>query len=124
MAKQSVSERIRKMLAEGKSVKEISKRLKCSAGLVYQVRAYDKKKSDKIWATAQVSTSANKVKARPNNSFIKTGEAARQMRENALNALAAKPGAIRYGETVFVPKDYPTPKQPLLTRIKNWFMGV
>ena len=64
MAKQkmSVSEKIRKQLAQGKSVKEISKYLKCSPALVYQVRAYDKKKDEKLWKSAAVTTSSKPVK--------------------------------------------------------------
>ena len=47
MAKQSKSQRIRTLLAQGKSVKEIVKTVKCHPGLVYQVKSYDKSKAVK-----------------------------------------------------------------------------
>ena len=63
MAKQSTSERIRKLLEQGYPVKVISKKLKCSPALVYQVRAYDKKKSKpkQDWVMMEVSTHAEPI---------------------------------------------------------------
>ena len=102
MAKQSVSERIRKMLAEGKSVKEISKKLKCSAGLVYQVRAYDKKKvtpkkavKPQEWVMVEASTSKEPIGI-PKDVFYEHMQ----------------------------PLDHYRPQPSLFQRIKNWFMGV
>lgn len=125
MAKKSVSERIRTLLAQGYSVKEISKKLKCSAGLVYQVRAYDKKKekSVKRWESGVVTTSANKIKSQPSKGYIKTGEAARKQRDDMLNALATRPGAIRYGDSVLIPLPHHHMKPTLWQRVKNFFTG-
>ena len=60
MAKQSTSERIRKLLEQGYPVKVISKKLKCSPALVYQVRAYDKKKEQK-WVMVETTTSKEPI---------------------------------------------------------------
>jgi len=130
MARQklSMSEKIRNQLALGKTPKEISKYLKCSTGLVYAVRSSDKKKSDKAidllvevsrgrgntdkskaWKSAQISTSNSKT--------------AENVRNDMLNALATKPGAIRYGDDVFVPKDYAVPKRNFVQRFFNWLCG-
>ena len=115
MAKQSTSQRIRKMLAEGKSVKEISKKLKCSAGLVYQVRAYDKKAGIKTkqWKSGVVTTSA-----KPTAKALQ-----KRQQEAVLGALASKPGAIRYGESVFIPLPHHHMKPTLWQRVKNFFTG-
>jgi hypothetical protein len=115
MARQklSMSEKIRNQLALGKTPKEISKYLKCSTGLVYAVRSADKKKEEKVWKAASVSTSAKPVSA--------------QIRADILDTIVAnKPGAIRYGETVFVPdtpKDYAVPKRNIVQRFFNWICG-
>ena len=61
MAKKSVSERIRTLLAQGYPVKVISKKLKCSPALVYQVRAYDKKKEEKKWVMVETTTSKEPI---------------------------------------------------------------
>lgn len=98
--KLSMSEKIRKQLDLGKTPKEISKYLKCSAGLVYAVRSADKKKEEK------------------------TSYAVKQ-RDDTLNALATKPGAVRYGDVVLVPKDYAeaTHKRNFVQRFFNWICG-
>lgn len=118
MAKQSTSQRIREMLEQGYPVKVISKKLKCSPSLVYQVRAYDKKKSTpktKQWSSGVVTTSA-----KPTVKGLQ-----KRQQEAVLGVLAAKPGSIRYGETVFVPKDYATaqPKRNVVQRFFNWLCG-
>jgi len=59
--KLSVSERIRKQLDLGKTPKEISKYLKCSTGLVYAVRAAEKKKEEKRFVTSTSTVKTTKV---------------------------------------------------------------
>jgi hypothetical protein len=114
--KLSMSEKIRNQLALGKSAKEISKYLKCSTGLVYAVKSADKKKDEKIWKSASVSTSKKPV--------------ANQIRADILDTIVAnKPGAIRYGDTVLVPtravdKIELYRKPTFFQRVKNFFMGV
>lgn len=118
MARQklSMSEKIRNQLALGKTPKEISKYLKCSTGLVYAVRSADKKKVVK----KQVKNMINGANA----AMAKAGEEAR--RQDILDTLAAKPGAIRYGDSVLVPntpKDYAVPKRNFVQRFFNWLCG-
>lgn len=115
MAKQSTSQRIRKLLAQGLTVKEISKRLKCSTGLVYQVRAYDKKADIKTkqWKSGVVTTSAKPT----------VKDLQKRQQEAVLNQLARKPGAIRYGESVFIPLPHHHMKPTLWQRVKNFFTG-
>lgn len=124
--KLSMSEKIRNQLALGKSAKEISKYLKCSTGLVYAVKSADKKKDEKIWNSAGVST--NKKPLRVEGLSLKQKQ--EQMCNDALNQLAlTKPGAIRYGDTVLVPtravdKIEFYRKPTFFQRVKNFFMGV
>lgn len=121
MARQklSMSEKIRNQLALGKTPKEISKYLKCSTGLVYAVRSADKKKSDKaIDMLVEVS------RGRGNAEKPKTAkDYQKEMQQAVLGTLAAKPGAIRYGDDVFVPKDYAVPKRNFVQRFFNWLCG-
>lgn len=102
MAKQSTSERIRKLLEQGYPVKIISKKLKCSPALVYQVRAYDKKK-EKKWVMVETATSKEPIGI-PKDVY-----------EDHF-------GSIRVRNAV-QPFDYQQPKQSLLARIKNFFLG-
>lgn len=96
--KLSMSEKIRKQLDLGKTPKEISKYLKCSTGLVYAVRSSEKKKDEKHSEAVKIQ-------------------------QDMLNALATKPGAIRYGDVVMVPKDYAEPKRNIVQRFFNWLCG-
>ena len=112
MARQklSMSEKIRNQLALGKTPKEISKYLKCSVSLIYAVRSADKKKEEKVWKAASVSTNSKPVD--------------NQIRSDILDTIVAnRPGAIRYGDSVLVPKDYPTPKRNFVQRFFNWLCG-
>ena len=115
MAKQSTSQRIRKMLAQGYPVKVISKKLNCSTGLVYQVRAYDKKAGIKTkqWESGVVTTSAKPT----------VKDLQKRQQEAVLNQLARKPGAVRYGEAVFVPVPRHYTKPSLWERVKSFFAG-
>jgi len=115
MAKQSTSQRIRKMLAQGYPVKVISKKLNCSTGLVYQVRAYDKKADIKTkqGGSGVVTTSAKSIDK----------ELQKKQQEAMLDALAHNPGAIRYGEAVFVPVPRHYTKPSLWERVKSFFAG-
>lgn len=119
--KQSKSARIRKMLEQGKSVKQIVAAVGCTAQMVYLTRSNMKKKAvaqaktevsvrkmrdyENAWDAAAVSTSKK--------SFIKTGEAARKAREDAIrNAIAT-----------IEPKDYVEPKRGVWPTIKRFFLG-
>lgn len=66
--KQSKSARIRKLLDQGKSVKHIAATVKCTPALVYQVKAYDKKKAapkkvakPQEWVMVETSTSKEPI---------------------------------------------------------------
>ena len=105
--KQSKSQRIRTMLDQNKSVKEICKAVKCSPALVYQVKSYDKNKAKKV----SYQKLHNKVVARLSE------EAA------VLNKTKAKT-PVKAGSWVEVqPKDYYQPKPSLFQRVKNFFFG-
>jgi hypothetical protein len=106
--KLSVSERIRKQLDLGKTPKEISKYLKCSTGLVYAVRAAEKKKLEAV---------------KPKVGYTSTKPILTQEQHDTLNTLTDKPGAIRYGNIVMVPKDYEAPKRNIIQRFFNWICG-
>jgi hypothetical protein len=98
MSKQSKSARIRALLDQGYPVKVISKKLKCSPALVYQVRAYDKKK-EKKWVMVETATSKEPI---------------------GIPKEVAELHNI-YGHTITVT----SPSKPsLFQRVKNWFMGV
>lgn len=99
--KLSVSERIRKQLDLGKSPKEISKYLKCSTGLVYAVRAAEKRKEEKAM-----------------HDHIACIE-----QQNHMNIMAAKPGAVRYGDFALVTKESYTPQPSAFKRFTNWLFG-
>lgn len=101
--KQSKSARIRKLLEQGKSIKQIAATVQCTPQLVYQARADMKKKE-----------------------LIQTGKTVQRWKkeqDDAFNAASIKPGAIRYGvDKVLVPKDYFQPKPTLWERFKS-FIG-
>lgn len=107
MAKQTKSQRIRVLLAQGKSVKEIAKAVKCNPGLVYQVKAYDKKKEVK----AKVKKAREDVAVRKMKDY-----------ENAWNA-ATSQQPIRVPNGILQPRDYYQPKPSLFQRVKNFFLG-
>ena len=123
---QSPTARIRKLLEQGKSVKHIAATVKCTPALVYQVKAYDKKKVEKkpIIVPGSIKGYQQAMQqaafSTSNTSIIKTGAAARKAREDALNMYQTPtPHSIQYG----APLDYYQPKQSLFQRIKNFFLG-
>ena len=92
--KQSKSARIRKLLDQGKSVKQIVGMLGVTPQFVYTIRAQEKKK----WVMVETSTSKKP---------IGIPKEVAQLHEV-------------YGHTIPVT---PPHKQSLLTRIKNFFLG-
>ena len=125
MSKQTKSQRIRNLLAQGKSVKEICKAVKCAPGLVYQVKSYDKTKAHKLTAK-KLEKRAAKVpvgvwQELPQKATVKD-----------LQKAAQKPGGVWENATLITtpipsyerPKDYYQPKPSLFQRVKNFFLGV
>lgn len=98
--KQSKSERIRKLLNQGKSVKQIVGMLDVTPQFVYTIRAQDKKKAEKDWVMVETSTSKKPIGI-PKDVYI------------------AELDNI-YGHTVMVTSP---PKQGIFKRIANWFFG-
>lgn len=91
---QSKSARIRKLLEQGKSVKHIAATVKCTPALVYQVKAYDKKKMEGAWMTVTTSTSKKPI---------------------------GIPKDV-YADHM-PPLDYYQPKQSLWARFKSWLVA-
>ena len=95
------SARIRKMLEQGKSVKQIVATLGVSAQMVYQIRSADKKKAapkkavrPQEWVMVETSTSKEPI---------------------------GIPKDVYYEHTQ--PKDYPMPKRNVVQRFFNWLCG-
>lgn len=105
---QSKSARIRKMLDQGKSVKQITALLHCHPQQVYQVRSDMKKAKQKAFQIDMMNKANTALAA--------------HAQQEALNIMAAKPGAVRYGDIVMVPKDYVAQKPSLWQRVKQ-FLG-
>ena len=103
MAKQSKSQRIRTLLAQGKSVKEIVKTVKCHPGLVYQVKSYDKSKEVKAkkWKAGNASASVTPV----------------------LDRTTGKQWSAGQIYQISQPRDYYQRKPSLFQRVKNFFLG-
>lgn len=101
MSKQTKSQRIRNLLAQGKSVKEICKAVKCAPGRVYQVKSYDKSKAVK----------AKKV-AKKDWVMVTTSRSNEPI------------GIPRDVYEAHQPRDYYQPKPSLFQRVKNFFLGV
>ena len=101
---QSKSARIRKLLEQGKSVKQIAAMVKCTPALVYQVKAYDKKKS-----------------------VIVPGSLKGHQKEWVMVTTSTSKEPIGIPKDVYLdhmpPLDYYQPKPGLLKRIANWFFG-
>jgi transposase-like protein len=94
----SKSARIRKMLEQGKSVKQICSAVGCTAQLVYLTRSKMKAKAraqDKEWVVVTTSTSKEPIGI-PKDVYLDH----------------------------MPPLDYYQPKPSLFQRVKNWFMGV
>lgn len=132
MSKQTKSQRIRNLLAQGKSVKEICKAVKCAPGLVYQVKSYDKTKAHKLTAK-KLEKRAAKVpvgvwQELPQKATVKdlqktTGK--QWGNEELYNItrgrrVVTQPNGISYTQ----PRDYYQPKPSLFQRVKNFFLGV
>ena len=116
MAKQTKSQRIRNLLAQGKSVKEICKAVKCAPGLVYQVKSYDKTKAHKLTAK---KLEKQLVKVQDKTTGKQWGD------EELYNITRGRrvftqPNGISYTQ----PRDYYQPKPSLFQRVKNFFLGV
>lgn len=106
MAKQSKSQRIRTLLAQGKSVKEIVKTVKCHPGLVYQVKSYDKSKAKKaVKKTDMKARGYEKAQV-----WVKTTPTTSQQ-------------PLRVHDTIKPPKDYAMPKRNVVQRFFNWLCG-
>ena len=93
----SKSARIRKMLEQGKSVKQIAATVQCTPQMVYQIRAADKKKSapkQKDWVMVTTSSSKEPIGI-PKDVYLDH----------------------------MPPLDYYQPKQGIFKRIANWFFG-
>lgn len=115
MSKQTKSQRIRNLLAQGKSVKEICKAVKCAPGLVYQVKSYDKTKAHKLTAK-KLEKKAAKVpvgvwQELPQKATVK------DLQKTMQNPIRVPGGILQ-------PKDYYQPKPSLFQRVKNFFLGV
>lgn len=93
--KQSKSARIRKMLEQGKSVKQIAATLQCSPQLVYQARADLKKKA-----------------------LILTGKTIQRWKKEQENAMNAVPYTMTE-----VHKDLFQPKPTMWARFKSWLVA-
>lgn len=131
MARQTKSQKIRVLLTQGKTVKEIAKAVKCPPGLVYQVRSYDKRKAEKaIVVPKGVLASVPKkptvkdlqkavVKAKTQKVIQEV--AMRKMRdyENAWDMAALSASKVPLAQ----PKDYMMPKRNIVQRFFNWLCG-
>lgn len=116
MSKQTKSQRIRNLLAQGKSVKEICKAVKCAPGLVYQVKSYDKTKAHKLTAK-KLEKKLVKVQDKVTG---KQWSAEELYNITKGRDTMPQPGGIIYTQ----PRDYYQPKPSLFQRVKNFFLGV
>lgn len=106
MARQTKSQKIRVLLTQGKTVKEIAKAVKCHPGLVYQVRSYDKRKAEKAKKPASKKTVAKKDWV-----LVTTSRSNEPI------------GIPRDVYEAHQPKDYPMPKRNIVQRFFNWLCG-
>ena len=115
--KLSKTARIRKMLDQGKSVKQIVSALGCTPQMVYLTRSNMKKAERRAFqnemqnkANAALAAHAEQhAKEYQKTIIVKRGEAARQAREDAIRK------AIQTMQ--------PVSKPGVLKRIANWIMG-
>ena len=117
MAKQSKSQRIRTLLAQGKSVKEIVKTVKCHPGLVYQVKSYDKSKAKK-------AVKKTDMKAR---GYEKAQVWVKGVDSTSVTPVLDRTTGKQWGagqiQVMHQPKDYPMPKRNVVQRFFNWLCG-
>ena len=109
MAKQTKSQRIRVLIAQGKTVKEIAKAVKCNPGLVYQVKAYDKRKEAKAKKPAKKAVEMKTRGYEPAQVWLKSG-------------VSTSLTLLRVHDTT-QPKDYYQPKRNVVQRFFNWLCG-
>ena len=104
----SKSARIRKMLEQGKSVKQIAATVQCTPQMVYQIRAADKKKVEK-------------------KPVIVPGSLKGQQKDWVMVTTSTSKEPIGIPKDVYLdhmpPLDYHQPKQGIFKRIANWFFG-